>query len=452
MATSRRTVVSLHRLAPLLLVAILGLLLAGCRGREGPGSPPVPVAQPEPTATATPTSSPTPAPRTEPETQVSPTPLPSPTPSPTATRPGPEEAHLILEPVVEGLERPIFVTHAGDGSGRLFVVEKAGRILVVREGEEPQVFLDIRDRVGSRGSEQGLLGLAFPPGYPERQVFFVNYTDRQGDTVIARYRVGSDPDRADPASEFQVLWLDQPAANHNGGMLLFGSDGYLYIGTGDGGRANDVFGNGQNPATLLGKMLRVDVLRDPTVGYTIPPENPWIEATWNGQEVRDEIWALGLRNPWRYSFDRLTGDLWIGDVGQDRYEEIHFVAAERVVRGGLNFGWPIMEANHCFPEDRPCDRTGLEIPVVEYELKDGNCAVVAGYVYRGPDAPPLEGSFLFADFCSGRIWSYWVDPGGTPRTTLLLDTDLAISSFGEDQEGSVYVVDYRGAIYRIRAE
>ncbi len=452
MARSRLSA-SPHPSGPALLALLLGIfLVAGCMGRGGPANTPVPVALPEePTATPTPTS---PAVQESPPEAEVPTPsppAPTPTPEPTRPEPRPDAAHLVLEPMFEGLERPVFVTHAGDGSGRLFVVEKAGRILVFGADAEPEVFLDIRDRVGSRGSEQGLLGLAFPPGYPERGEFFVNYTDRQGDTVIARYRVGADPDQADPASEALVLQLDQPAANHNGGMLLFGPDGYLYIGTGDGGRANDVFGNGQNPATLLGKMLRIDVLSDPTVPYTIPPENPWIQDTWNGQEVRDEIWALGLRNPWRYSFDRLTGDLWIGDVGQDRYEEIDFVAAARVVRGGLNFGWPIMEASHCFPED-PCDRAGLEIPVVEYELTDGNCAVVAGYVYRGPEAPPLEGSFLFGDFCSGRIWSYWVDGEGTPRTALLLDTDLAISSFGEDQEGRVYVVDYRGAIYRIRAE
>ena len=375
-------------------------------------------------------------------------PTETPTDLPATPLPSLEALSLKLAPVAEGVDRPLFVTHAGDGSGRLFIVEKTGTVRILAEGrllEQP--FLDIRDRVGSSGSEQGLLGLAFAPDYERSGDFYVNYTDRSGDTVVARYQIASDPNLADPAGEAVILKLKQPAGNHNGGMLAFGPDGMLWIGTGDGGGADDRYGNGQNPRTLLGKMLRLDVTSDPDRAYTIPADNPWLNSDWNGQDVMDEVWAVGLRNPWRYSFDRNTGDLWIADVGQNRYEEINFVPAASP--GGLNFGWPISEGAHCFPEDQACDRRGLETPVFDYVHDEGNCSITGGAVYRGTQIPALAGAYVFGDFCSGRIWA--LAPAGTGWTSVaLLDTDLSLSSFGEDEAGELYVADLnRGSVYRL---
>jgi glucose/arabinose dehydrogenase len=368
-----------------------------------------------------------------------------------ATTFDPEENPIATALIFEGLDNPLFVTHAGDGTDRLFVVEKIGRIMVYGpERDEAQVFLDIQERVRDSGYEQGLLGLAFAPDYAESGYFFVNYTDRNGDTVVARYTLSADdPDLADAESESIVLTLDQPAANHNGGMIAFGPDGYLWIGMGDGGRSDDAFGHGQNPQTLLGAMLRIDVTdADP---YAIPEDNPWIEEVWEGQEVRDEIWGIGLRNPWRYSFDRATGDLWIADVGQRRYEEVHFVPADQLAEGGLNFGWPIMEGTHCF-QTATCDTTGLDIPLFDYDHSNG-CSITGGYVYRGEAYPELEGVYFFADYCSGRIWAFWTPEEGDPQIELMLESGLRISSFGEDEAGEIYVTDiYGGRVYQLQVE
>ena len=380
---------------------------------------------------------------------------PSPSPAALPETPRLEQISLRLEPVASGLDRPVFVTHAGDGSGRLFIVEKSGTIRIFEHGQlVSRPFLDIRSRVLSQGSEQGLLGIAFAPDFGGTGAFFVNYTDLSGNTVISRFRVTGDAGVADPASEFKVLGIDQPAANHNGGMLAFGPDGYLYIGTGDGGGANDRFGNGQNPQTLLGKMLRLDVISDPAKPYVVPPDNPWVSADWNGQDVRDEIWAVGLRNPWRYSFDRKTGDLWIADVGQNRYEEINRVPAGSggKLPGGLNFGWPIMEGTHCFPEDATCRRDGLTAPVGDYQHGADGCSITGGYVYRGQAIAGLAGAYLYGDYCSGRIWALTEGENGAWVSRLLLDTGLAISSFGEDETGELYVADLSGGVvYRIAA-
>ncbi|RME64529.1 MAG: glucose dehydrogenase [Caldilineae bacterium] len=435
-------------------MVLAALLFAGCVGSAPASSQPRPVVTQPPTppgptvAAVTPTTS---APAAS-----APTPAAPPTEAPdTGTPPIPPGSRdltqiaLRLEPVITGLNQPVYVT-GGNQPGRLYMVERVGRIFLYQmETGQIHLFLDIRDRVGSSSSEQGLLGLAFAPDFPADDRIYVNYTDQSGDTVVARFR--AQPDQADPNSETLVLTLDQPARNHNGGMLLFGPDRMLWIGTGDGGRANDAFGNGQNPATLLGKMLRLDVLSvGAGEGYAIPGDNPWIAADWQGQDVRDEVWAVGLRNPWRYSFDRTTGDLWIGDVGQNQYEEIHFTPAAQVQTGGLNFGWPIMEGLHCF-QASTCDATGLELPVVEYDHAGGNCSVTGGYVYRGAAYPVLAGLYLFGDFCSGRIWAY--DPQNPDADAqLLLDTDMQISSFGEDAAGELYVVDLRGSIQRIHAE
>jgi glucose/arabinose dehydrogenase len=362
---------------------------------------------------------------------------------------------VALQRVTGGLDTPVGIANAGDGSGRLFIVEKGGRIRVVQDGALASMpFLDIADRVGASHSEQGLLGLAFHPRYVENGFFFVNYTDGQGDTVVSRFSVQADRSQADqgpadsgpgnPASEVVLLTLDQPAGNHNGGHLAFGPDGYLYIGTGDGGGAGDQYGNGQNGQTLLGAMLRLDV--DGDQAYTIPEDNPFAGEP----GVRDEIWALGLRNPWRYSFDRLTGDLYIADVGQNMYEEVNFQPAGEP--GGRNYGWPMMEGLHCFPADRPCERAGLTLPVREYDHTQG-CSVTGGYVYRGQEFPLLAGVYLFGDYCSGRIWGLAPSgDGGDWRVARLAQVDVRLSAFGEDETGELYLVDMgRGELFKITA-
>jgi glucose/arabinose dehydrogenase len=365
----------------------------------------------------------------------------------TLSRPDLSGKKVSLRTVASGLQQPLFAAHAGDGSGRLFVAEKAGVIRVLRDGlllERP--FLDLRDRVKSGGSEQGLLGLAFDPNYARSGLFWVNYTGADGETVLARFRVSPEADLADPASEVVILTIDQPAANHNGGMIAFGPDGMLYVGMGDGGASNDRFENGQNPDTLLGKMLRLEVTGDPGDRYSIPADNPWIRSDWKGRETRDEIWAVGLRNPWRFSFDRSTGDLWIADVGQNEYEEVNLVRAG--TPGGLNFGWPITEGVHCFRQDS-CDRAGLELPVHEYGHGENGCSVTGGYVYRGSAFPALAGAYLFGDYCSGRIWGLTEREGGW-EVVLLADTGLTVSSFGEDEAGELYVTDLsQGVILRL---
>jgi glucose/arabinose dehydrogenase len=351
---------------------------------------------------------------------------------------------LALEPVAEGFSSPLFVTHAGDGSNRIFVVEKTGAIRIMADGRTlPQPFLDIADRVNSRGSEQGLLGLAFPPDYANRSFFFVNYTDRNGDTVVARYDVTGDPNVANPGSEFVVLKIAQPAANHNGGDLAFGPDGMLWIGTGDGGAANDRFDNGQNPEALLGKMLRIDVTSDPNQPYVVPADNPWLDAEMGGKRVRTEIWAIGLRNPWRYSFDRATGDLWIADVGQNQIEEVNVTRAP--LAGGLNYGWPIQEGNACF-RDLNCDPAGLVQPVAQYNHGPDGCSVTGGYVYRGGQFDRLAGVYLYGDYCSGRIWGLDAANPGAP--VLLANAGSALSSFGEDEAGELYITDLSGGTVR----
>lgn len=435
------------RITVLLLVAVIAV--TGC----SPSSPATRTPAATPTAPATASAT---APSTAAPTIVLPTPTPAPaatatpSPEPTPSAWDPAKTPLVLEPVVSGLTRPLFLTHAGDGSGRLFILEKPGRIRIVQDGVLlPDPFLDITDRVGSQANEQGLLGLAFDPSYPSNGRFFVNYTNADGDTVISRFAVGENPNRADPASEVLVLTIDQPAPNHNGGMLAFGPDGMLWIGTGDGGGAGDRLGNGQNPATLLGKMLRIDVspAGSAAAPYTIPADNPWVTADWNGRDVRDEIWAIGLRNPWRYSFDRVTGDLWIADVGQEQYEEVNLTPAGSA--GGLNFGWPIMEGLHCFASVN-CDATGLTLPVAEYQ-HSGQCSITGGYAYRGTSWPELNGVYLYADYCTGEVWGLTPAADGGLKSQTALQTGTYITSFGEDESGELYVIDDGGTVSRVTA-
>ena len=357
---------------------------------------------------------------------------------------GAELPTLALGAPVRGFASPVGIAHADDGSGRLFVVEQGGRIRVVRNGvllSSP--FLDIASRI-SGGGERGLLGLAFPHDYGRKGYFYVNYTNTAGNTVVSRFRrSAADPDAADPASEQVVLTVVQPFANHNGGQLAFSQrDRMLYVGLGDGGSGGDPGNRAQNPNELLGKMLRLDTETGRPYTYTVPASNPFVSQA----GVRPEIWALGLRNPWRYSFDRLTADLYIADVGQGAFEEVNFQPADS--RGGENYGWRIMEGFHCF-NPNPCSQAGLTLPVVEYGHSAGDCSVTGGYVYRGNTFPRMRGLYLYGDYCSGRIWGLRRNSqGGTWENTLLLDTAIRISAFGEDEDGNLYAASHgTGEIY-----
>jgi glucose/arabinose dehydrogenase len=332
-------------------------------------------------------------------------------------------------------QKPLDITHAGDD--RLFVVEQPGIIHIIQEGQVlPAPFLDIRDRVNDNASERGLLGLAFHPNYLENGFFFLNYTGQDGQTVVSRFQVSSNPNQAEPDSEFVLLHIQQPYANHNGGEVKFGPDGMLYIGTGDGGSGGDPQGNGQNRNTLLGKLLRIDV--DGEKPYAIPLDNPFV-----GKDALPEIWAYGLRNPWRFSFDQLTGDLYIADVGQSMWEEINFQPAGSP--GGVNYGWNLREGGHPFASQVT---KGLTDPVVEYS-HDFGCSVTGGIVVRDPSLPSWHGIYLYGDYCSGNIWGLLQTEKGMWKDARLFDTDFVISSFGEDASGHVYLVDYQGSIHRL---
>jgi len=342
--------------------------------------------------------------------------------------------------VASGFQAPVQLTHAGDGSGRLFVVEQPGRIRVIKQGTAlPTPFLDISPLVAYSG-ERGLLGLAFHPNYPQNGYLYVNYT-RVGDgaTVIARYTVSAtDPDRADPTSAATILTIPQPYSNHNGGQLLFSPvDGYLYIGTGDGGSGGDPQNYAQNIDSLLGKMLRLDV--DGSFPYAIPPDNPYV-----GRSGRDEIWAIGLRNPWRFSFDRATGDIFIGDVGQNLREEIDYQATG--TPGGLNFGWRCMEGTHPYNFTGDCLTATLTPPIAEYGHDVGR-SVTGGFIYRGAYYPALRGRYFYADYVTGLLWSIAQGESGVWSAPVLeLNTGFNVSAFGEDEDGELYVIDYAGTI------
>ena len=352
------------------------------------------------------------------------------------------DAGLIdLAPVVpSGLDSPVFLTHAGDGSARIFVVEQPGRIRISSRGSLLATpFLDITARV-DYGGERGLLGLAFHPAYPKNRRYFVNYTRASdGATVVAEYRASGDPNHSG-RKERIILIVEQPHGNHNGGMIAFGPDGHLYVGMGDGGAGGDPQNRGQNRRDLLGKMLRLDV--DRGTPYAIPSDNPY--AAGGG---RPEIYALGFRNPWRFSFDRRTGRLWAADVGQNSWEEVDLVE-----RGG-NYGWRVMEGAHCFSPSQGCSAEGLERPVAEYANAGRRCSITGGYVYRGAAVPSLRGTYVFGDYCSGEVFglngagSRSAGPAGRPE--VLLSTGHRISSFGEDEAGELYVVGHGGSVHKI---
>lgn len=353
-------------------------------------------------------------------------------------------ARIRLDRVATGIGQCTDIQSAKDGSGRLFLVRQQGTIQILRGTQVlPAAFLDIRPRL-STGGERGLLGLAFPPDYARKRYFYINYTNTAGTSIISRFRLSaSDPDRADPASEQVLLSINQPFANHNGGQIQFGPDGFLYIGMGDGGSANDPQNHGQNPRSLLGKMLRIDTETDLTP-YRIPASNPFAMST----TTSPEIWASGLRNPWRFSFDRLNGDMFIADVGQNAWEEIDYQPASS--RGGENYGWVTMEGRVCFRAG--CNQTGLTLPVHVYPRSEG-LSVTGGYVYRGAASPALTGTYIYGDYVTGRFWGLR-QQGGAWVNELLLDAgrSFSISTFGEDEAGEIYVANHgNGEIFRISA-
>jgi glucose/arabinose dehydrogenase len=361
----------------------------------------------------------------------------------------PARVAVTLTPFVDGLAAPLAIVNAGDGSGRLFVAEQGGQIRIVRDGHlAARPFLDIGDQI-TAGGERGLLGVAFHPDYPSDGRVFVDYTDTNGDTQVSSFKVSAaDPDRLDPTTETRILHVKQPFANHNGGALAFDPSGMLLVSLGDGGSGGDPLGNGQSLGTPLGKILRIDVSgADADHPYRIPADNPFADGA-AGQQP--EIWLWGLRNPWRMSFDRATGDLWIGDVGQDLWEEVDVQRAGSPA--GTNFGWNRMEGTHCFqPKFVGCEDATLTRPVSDYG-HDLGCTVIGGGVYRGTAEPALRGGYLFGDYCSGRIWA--IDPArdGYQSPVEVGESGKSLSAFGEDEAGELYAADISGgAILRVTA-
>lgn len=429
-----------------LLLAALPILIAACSLASPTVTPVPPIARISPTP-SDPTAPPT---ETEADVAAAVTEAVAATPSaePTATAapvavgtPDPGALSLdqyALQEVAKDLDRPVFVTHAGDGSGRLFVVEQPGRIRVIRDGQllaEP--YLDLTDRVTDSENEQGLLGLAFSPTFTQDGRLYVYYTAQdEGKDTVARFTADPQADTADRDSGTVLLAVDDPYGNHNGGMLAFGPDGYLYAGFGDGGSAGDPEDRAQDLDSLLGKILRLDVSGD---AYTIPSDNPF--ANGGG---RPEIWIYGVRNPWRYSFDRLTGDLYIGDVGQNQYEEIDYLPNGE--SRGRNLGWRVFEGLHEYDTTRHAGADPVP-PILEYTHSEG-CSVTGGYVYRGSALPALNGVYFYADFCSTTIWAAWTD--GSAWTSQTFGTaHFPVGSFGEDQAGELYLVDLDGVLYKL---
>jgi glucose/arabinose dehydrogenase len=395
---------------PTLAASILVLLLGGCGGDGG-----------------TPTSS-----------------VPTPTPAPACPyAPVPGIPVLTAHRIVSGLDLPLDLQSVPDDHERLYVVEQGGRIRVIRNGKlQAAPFLDISDRIQANG-ERGLLGLAFHPQFAENGRFFVNFTQAVGGaTVIAEFRATS-RDTADAASRRGLLVVPQPYANHNGGGLAFGNDGFLYVALGDGGSGGDPRGNGQSLETPLGKILRIDV--DSAAPYAVPASNPFVSTP----GAVPEIWAYGLRNPFRFSFERSTGTLYIGDVGQGAREEIDVGLASQ--GGGENYGWNVTEGTACYRPPTGCDATGITMPVLDYTHADG-CAVTGGYVYEGCRMPDLVGTYFYGDYCSGFVRSFRYAAGQVTQkrdwTSGLAGIDH-ITSFGTDADGEIYVVDRDGEVYRL---
>ena len=360
----------------------------------------------------------------------------------TAARETPASIRLIARPVATGLESPVHVTAPNDDA-RLFIVEQIGRIRVVRDGallEQP--FLDITDRVRS-GGERGLLSVAFHPRYDDNGYLYVNYTDLAGHTNVERYSVSTNPDVADPASAYRILFIEQPFANHNGGLVAFGPDGMMYVGMGDGGSGGDPLEAAQDLDNLLGKLLRIDV--DAGDPFAVPPDNPFAAAG----GARALVWASGLRNPWRFSWDADASRIYVADVGQNQWEEVNAEAADAPA---LNYGWDVMEASHCFEPASGCNAEGKELPVLEYDHDEG-CSVTGGFVYRGQQVPEIRGHYFYADWCGGWVRSFRLGEDGraVDRREWELGDVGRVTSFGLDAAGELYVVG-DGTIYRLERE
>lgn len=402
---------------PLILLTLP--ILAACVGLTKPAAPTV-----TPIVVFTPTIESTPQVESQPQPLATAT-----TPPPAYSASFPNATDYTWQPILSGLYRPVDIQPAKDGSGRLFIIEKNGFIRVYENGQLIEApFLDITDRVSEGGNEMGLLGLAFHPDYETNGFFYVNYTGTDGHTRISRFQASGNS--ADQNSETYLLVIEQPYQNHNGGALAFGPDGNLYAGLGDGGSAGDPQKNGQNTKSLLGKILRLDVTNgDP---YAIPADNPF----------GSEVWAYGLRNPWRISFDKLTGDLWIGDVGQNQWEEVDYLPANW--GADANFGWSVMEGSHAYDSE---PQSGMLLPAAEYSHAEGGCSVTGGYVYRG-SMPEWNGIYLYGDYCSGKIWGLsLVD--GLWQSRLLFETGTTITTFGQDEAGEIYFASDNGTIYRL---
>jgi glucose/arabinose dehydrogenase len=427
-ATNQLKIVTLRHV--LIFVPLLALMITSC-GMQGQPQPPISTPIPAPTIQPSPTPFP-------PEIVEQNTPIPLPVDTPGI----PDVSMFQWKPVFSGFVKPVDLVSPPGDIAKIMIVEQSGTIQMILNGNtSPIPYLDIRDRVGTSANEQGLLGLAFHPEYAMNRFFFVNYTDLNGDTVIARFTANEDWMAADPSTEVRLLQVDQPYGNHNGGGLAFGDDGYLYIGLGDGGSAGDPQNYAQNLDTLLGKLLRIDV--NAQEGYLIPPDNPFT----NGGG-RPEIWAYGLRNPWRFSFDRATGDLWIGDVGQQNWEEINFLPAGYA--RGANFGWNILEGSHPYNPDT-INPGNLINPIFEYN-HDSGCSITGGSVYRGISMLEWQGVYLFGDFCNGNIWGLLNTPSGV-EVKPIPKIEGMISSFGVDSSGEVYALEFQqGVIFRLMAK
>ncbi len=364
---------------------------------------------------------------------------PTPLPAKTNSQPVTPVDNIQLIPFVTGFKRPVYMTHAGGNT--LYVVEQAGKIKIIADGQlRAEPFLDISAQVNDYINEQGLLGLAFHPDFAQNGTFYIYYTtEDEGNSVLARYKtLDSDPFRADPASETILLTFIQPDSVHNAGQLQFGPDGYLYVGVGDGGLLYDKTGNGQNPETLLGSILRLDV--DATgngFAYGIPATNPFV-----GEEREDEIWAYGWRNPWRFSFDRVTGDLFTTDVGEFEREELNFQPVSS--GGGENYGWNVWEGSSCFQAEI-CPSDGFTFPVFEFDHQEG-CAIIGGYMYRGQALPTLWGNYFLGDYCTGKIWRLFPNGDGSWQADVVLDSEFLITGFAEDAAGELYLLTQQGEI------